>query len=157
MVWMFNLSGRHTILGTDANHLFPFCKICYTDNGKPCDEDLSMGETPSPLAFLVLFIIFENQYFLVTNVFSVSKLILWYLNMSSIDLATRFKIGKYLLKREKRYKAFQRSTYIMQVLNELPTDKRYHKIHISTKRKIQVFLPNFFLEVLHDQTSVESL
>jgi len=35
---------------------------------------------------------FENLYFLVTNVFSVSKLILWYLNMSSIDLATQFKI-----------------------------------------------------------------
>jgi len=33
-----------------------------------------------------------NIYFLVTNVFSVSTLILWYLNMSSIDLAPRFKL-----------------------------------------------------------------
>jgi len=45
----------------------------------------------------------ENLYFLVTIVFSVSKLILWCLNMSSIDLATRFKIGMHLLYREKRY------------------------------------------------------
>jgi len=34
----------------------------------------------------------ENLYFLVTNVFSVSKLILWYLNMPYIDLATRLKL-----------------------------------------------------------------
>jgi len=45
---------------------------------------------------------FENRYFLVNNVLSVSKLILWYINMSSIDLATRFKIGMYLLKKETR-------------------------------------------------------
>jgi len=32
-----------------------------------------------------------------------SKLILWYLNMSSIDLATWFKIEMYLLNRETRY------------------------------------------------------
>jgi len=37
--------------------------------------------TIKPLCFF-----FENLYFLVTNVFSVSKLILWYPNMSSIDL-----------------------------------------------------------------------
>jgi len=44
-------------------------------------------------------IFFENLYFLVTNVFSVLKLILWYLNtcMYSIDLATGFKSGMYLL------------------------------------------------------------
>jgi len=47
--------------------------------------------------------IYENLYFLVTNVLSVSKLIVWYLNMSSIDLSTRCKIGMYLLNREKRY------------------------------------------------------
>ena len=29
--------------------------------------------------------------------------VLWYLNMSSIDLATRFKLEMYLLNREKRY------------------------------------------------------
>jgi len=46
---------------------------------------------------------FKKLYFLVTNVFSVSTVILWYLNMSSIDLATRFKIRMYLLNREKRF------------------------------------------------------
>jgi len=47
-------------------------------------------------------IFFENQYFLVTNIFSVLKLILWYFNkiMSSMDLATWFKIGMCLLNRE---------------------------------------------------------
>ena len=49
---------------------------------------------------------FENLYFLVTNVFSVSKLILWYLNMSSVDLATRFNIGMCLLNKEMRYLSF---------------------------------------------------
>jgi len=49
---------------------------------------------------------FENLYFLVTNVLSVSKLILPYLNLSSIDLATLFNIEMYLLNREKRYKRF---------------------------------------------------
>ena len=68
---------------------------------------------------------FENLYFLVSYVFSVSKLILWYLNMSTIDLATWFKIGMYLLDREKRLNVFPRSTNIIQVLNELPTDKRH--------------------------------
>jgi len=29
--------------------------------------------------------------------------ILWYLNMSYVDLATRFKIEMYMLNREKRY------------------------------------------------------
>jgi len=61
---------------------------------------------------------FENLYFLVSYVFSVSKLILWYLNMSTIDLATWFKIGMYLLDREKRLNAFLRSTNKIQVLNE---------------------------------------
>ena len=46
---------------------------------------------------------FENLYFLVINVLSVSKLILWYHTMSTIDLANRFKIRIYLLNREKRY------------------------------------------------------
>jgi len=47
--------------------------------------------------------------------------------MSTIDLATRFKIGMYLLNREKR-NVFPRSTDIIQVLNELPTDKRHVKV-----------------------------
>ena len=64
---------------------------------------------------------FENLYFLVTNIFSVSKLILLYFNMSSIDLATRFKIGMYLLHREKHCNAFMKSTDIIPVLNKLPT------------------------------------
>jgi len=48
-------------------------------------------------------IIFENLYILVTNAFIISKpkLILWCLNKSSIDLATRFKIRMYLLNGEK--------------------------------------------------------
>ena len=45
--------------------------------------------------------------------------------MSSVDLATRFKIGVHLLK-EIRFNAFPKSIDIKQVLNELPTDK----IHI---------------------------
>jgi len=100
----------------------------------------------------------ENLYVLVTNVFSESKLILWYLNMSSIDLATRFKIGMYLLIRKSVTNAFLRSTDVIQVLNELPTDKRhnwYHKldcyaIHTPTTRKKQVF-EIFFLSVLNDR------
>jgi len=48
-------------------------------------------------------------------------LIVWYLNMSSIDLATRFKIAIYLSNREKHWTAFPSSTYIIQVSNELPT------------------------------------
>ena len=71
--------------------------------------------------------IFVNQYVLVTNVFSVSKLILMYLNtcLSSIDLTTPFKIGRYMLNMEMRSYAFLRSTDIIQVLNELPTDKKH--------------------------------
>jgi len=57
--------------------------------------------------------------------------------VSSIYLANQFKMGMYLLNREKGLNAFPRSTDIIEVLNELPTGKR----HI----------------VLHDQTSVESL
>jgi len=64
----------------------------------------------------------ENLYFLGTNVLSVSTLILWYLTVFSIGLATLFKIGMYLLNREKRCNAFPRSTVIVTVLNELPTD-----------------------------------
>jgi len=66
----------------------------------------------------------ENLYFLGTNVLSVSKLILWYLTVFSIGLTTLFKIGMYmyLLNREKRCNAFPRSTVIVTVLNELPTD-----------------------------------
>ena len=44
---------------------------------------------------------FEKLYVLVTNIFRVSNFILWYPNMSSIDLATHFKIGIYLLNKEK--------------------------------------------------------
>jgi len=85
--------------------------------------------------------------------------------MSSIDLATQFKIGMYLLNRENVTNAFPRSTDIIQVLNELPTDKR----HITTRltgmpythqqqEKLAFRKKSFFLlSVLHDQTSVESL
>jgi len=46
---------------------------------------------------------FESLYFLVTDVISVSKHILWSLNMSTIHSATLFITGMYLLNREKRY------------------------------------------------------
>jgi len=67
--------------------------------------------------------------------------------MSSIDLATQFKIRMYLLNRESVTYAFPRSTDIKQVLNELPTDKRHIKVpqdrlicptHVNNKEK-QVF------------------
>ena len=67
--------------------------------------------------------------------------------MSSIDLATRFKIGMYLLNRETRYQRFARSTHIIHVLNELPTNKILIKVsqdrllcptHADNKKK-QVF------------------
>ena len=68
---------------------------------------------------------------------TVSKLILWYLNMSFIDLATQFKLECICVTN-----VFSRSTDIKQVLQELPTDKfilRYHRIdcyalHMSTTR-----------------------
>jgi len=50
-------------------------------------------------------ICFENLYFLIINVLGVSKLTLWYLNMSSIHLATLFKIGMFL-NRERRLNAY---------------------------------------------------
>jgi len=82
--------------------------------------------------------------------------------MSSVDLEIRFKIGMYLLNRKSVTNPFPRSTGIIQILNELPTDKRHIKgpdhnaLHAPTTRK-QRFSNIFFLEVLHDQTSVESL
>jgi len=86
--------------------------------------------------------------------------------MSSIDLATRINIRMYLLDREKGCNAFPRSTdqQIIQVLNELPTDKRHVKVpqdgllcptHVVNKKN--GVSKSFFLSVLHDQTSVESL
>ena len=60
-----------------------------------------------------------------TNVFSASELILWYLNMPTVDLATQFKIGMHLLNRESVTNACPISTDKIQVLNELPTDKRH--------------------------------
>ena len=84
--------------------------------------------------------------------------------MSSMDLTTQFKIGMYLLYREKRWNTFLRSTDIIQVLNELPTDKRHIKepqdrllcpTHVDNKKK--QFSKHFLSSVLHDQTSVESL
>ena len=74
--------------------------------------------------------------------------------MSSIDFATWFKVGMYLLNREKRLNAFPILTDIIPVLNELPTDKTHIAIHTSTTRKNK-FLEKFFLSVLQDQTSVK--
>ena len=45
--------------------------------------------------------------------------------MSSIDLAIRFKREIYSSTREKRCNDFPRSTDVIKVVNELPTDRRY--------------------------------
>ena len=67
-----------------------------------------------------------------------------YLNMSYIELTTRFQIAMYLLNREKRLNAVPRSTDIIQVLNEMTTDKRHIKVpqcrllchtHVDNKKK----------------------
>ena len=58
------------------------------------------------------------------------KRFLWYPNKFSIYLATQFKIGIYMLNREKR-NIFPRSTDIIQVLNTLPTDKRHIKVPLD--------------------------
>jgi len=63
--------------------------------------------------------------------------------MSSVDLATRFKIGMYLLNRESVSNAFLRSTYIKQFLNDLPHDKdilRYHKIDLFLNNFVKILL-----------------
>ena len=80
-----------------------------------------------------------------------TKLILLYLNMSFNRFGNRDKL------------LFE-ITDIIQVLNELPTDKRHIKVpqdrllcptYVNNKK--DRFSKNFFLSVLHDQTSVESL
>ena len=81
--------------------------------------------------------------------------------MSPIDLATRFKIGMYLLYREKCLRAFPRSTDIIQVLNELPTEKRhtlYKCIKVPQNRLLcPTHVDNKKKRVLHNQTSVKFL
>ena len=66
--------------------------------------------------------------------------------MSAIDFATWCKIGMYMVNRKT---LFPRSTNIIQVSNEFPTDKRHTKVpqdyyaqHTSTTRKNQVFEKN---------------
>jgi len=87
--------------------------------------------------------LFENLYFLVTNVFSYQNLFCG-TNLSSINLETRYKTGKYLWNRENVTKVFPRSSYRIQVLNEFPTDKRHIKVpqdrllcstHVDNKKK----------------------
>jgi len=100
--------------------------------------------------------VFETYNVLVTNVLSVSKLILWYLNVFYRS-GNSVIIGMCLLNRETRYKAYPRSTDIILVLNELP---RYHRIncyalHTSTTTTNR-YSKNFFLSVLHGQTAQES-
>jgi len=65
-------------------------------------------------------------------------------NLSSINLETRHKTGKYLWNRENVTKVFPRSSYRIQVLNEFPTDKRHIKVpqdrllcstHVDNKKK----------------------
>jgi len=64
--------------------------------------------------------------------------------MSSINLATQFNIGMYVLNGENHYWRFSESTDIIQVLNELPTNERHIKVpqdrllcptHIDNKKK----------------------
>ena len=76
-----------------------------------------------------------------------------YLNMSSIDLTTPFKIGMYLLNREKRYQRFSEVNRYNTNFKLKPTKDifRYHKIdcyalHTSTTRKNR-FSNIFFLSV----------
>ena len=104
---------------------------------------------------------FENLIFSCYQCFCVRKLIVWYLNISSIDLATRYKIGMYLLSVTE---AFPRSTDIIQFVNELPTDKINIRVpqdelmcpaYVNNKTK-QVF-EKYLKGGVHDLTSVESL
>jgi len=60
--------------------------------------------------------------------------------MSSIDLATRFKIGMYMLNRENRFRDEQ---IYHKILNELPTDKRHFKVpqyiqHYTRRQQVQI-------------------
>jgi len=80
--------------------------------------------------------------------------------MSSIDLATGFKIGVYLLNREKR--TLFRDQYIIQVQNEFSYDTLHYKAtrdilicptHVNSKK--ERFSKRIFLKC--DQTSVDSL
>jgi len=61
---------------------------------------------------------FLNICVRLTKILSVSKLILWYLNMSSINLATRFKIGMYICRKGKSVtNALPSSVDVIQLLN----------------------------------------
>jgi len=89
---------------------------------------------------------FENLYFLISNVFCVSKLNFRYLNVPSVDLAIRFKHELYLLIREMRCNVL--------VFNELPTERKrvklsqeFYALHTSTTRKYSCFFNSFC--VLH--------
>ena len=64
-------------------------------------------------------------------------------------------IGMYLWNKDKRLNAFPRSTDIIQVLNELPTDTKHIKVpqdilrcHTHVENKKTRFLKIFFLSVL---------
>jgi len=91
-------------------------------------------------------------YFLVTKVFSVSILILWYLNMSFIDLAT------ICWTRTSVTNAFPRSTDD----KSLKWIADQYKTYLGTTRSTSMLLTcrqqvkKVFSSVLHDQTSVLS-
>ena len=66
------------------------CALHLFDDGVICLKIILTTEDWSCNTLKKVF--YENLYFLVTNVFSVSKHILRYLNISSFDLANRFKL-----------------------------------------------------------------
>jgi len=78
------------VAGQPANALFPALKGTHSTEVWSCNT-------------IKKFFFIKKLYVLVTNIFCVSKLILWYPNLSSINMATRFKIGMYLMDKEKRY------------------------------------------------------
>ena len=66
-----------------------------------------------------------------------------------------------MLNRQKPCSPFPVSTYTIQILNELPTDKdiiRFYNIDCYAQHtwKTTGFWKNVFLSVLHYQTSVEA-
>jgi len=56
--------------------------------------------------------------------------------MSSIYSATSFKIGMYLLNKEKHIFRFSEITDLIQVLNEMQTDKRHMRVQQDNKKKM---------------------
>jgi len=114
--------------------------------------------THSKRFFSKIYIFLLPTYFVYQNLFCGTLLCprsIWQLGLKLVCICWIRKSVTY---------AFPRSTDIIQVLNELPTDKIHIKVpqdrllcptHVDNK-KVQLF-EKLFLSVLHDQTSVEFL